>query len=105
MKGWIALTFIALTLVLAGVPAYAGSAHGGTHGSGQHMGQLVDLNAASVEELKQLPGIGDAQAKKIVESRPFKRNDELITKKILSVAAYDMLKEHLAAKPGTAPGK
>jgi DNA uptake protein ComE-like DNA-binding protein len=105
MKRVIALMFVVFLFALPGVPAHGGAAHGGTHGAGQHTGELLDLNAASVDELKQLPGIGEAQAKKIVESRPFKRNDELITKKILSVAAYDKIKEHLAAKPGAAPGK
>ena len=30
----------------------------------------LDLNAASVDELKALPGIGDACSRKIVENRP-----------------------------------
>jgi hypothetical protein len=105
MKGLTALMLVVFMFGLPGAPVYGGAPHGGMHGSGQHMGELVDLNAASVDELKQLPGVSEAQAKKIVESRPFKRNDELITKKILSVAAYDAIKEHLAAKPGTAAGK
>jgi DNA uptake protein ComE-like DNA-binding protein len=105
MKGVIAVILVVFLFALPSLPAHAGSAHGGAHGSGQHTGELLDLNAASVDELKQLPGIGDAQAQKIVQSRPFKRNDELITKKILSVAAYDKIKEHLATKPGPAAGK
>jgi hypothetical protein len=62
---------------------------------GQHVGTL-DLNGAPLEELRQLPGVNEATAKKIVENRPYARADELITKKVLSKAAYDSLKEHIA---------
>ena len=62
---------------------------------GQHMGTL-DLNTASVDDLKMVPGVSEATAKKIVENRPYARADELITKKVLSKAAYDSIKEHLA---------
>lgn len=66
---------------------------------GQHMGTL-DLNTASLDELKMVPGVNEATAKKIVENRPYARTDELITKKVLSKPAYDSIKEHLAvAKP------
>ena len=41
----------------------------------------VDLNTAGIDELKELPGIGDALARRIVEYRkshgPFKALDEL----------------------------
>jgi hypothetical protein len=37
-----------------------------------------------------------------VESRPYARTDELITKKVLSKAAYDSIKDHIAvAKPAS----
>ena len=62
---------------------------------GQHMGTL-DLNTASVDDLKMVPGVSEATAKKIVENRPYARADELITKKVLSRAAYDGIKEHIA---------
>ena len=68
---------------------------------GQHMGTL-DLNSASLDELKMVPGVNEATAKKIVENRPYARSDELVTKKVLSKAAYDSLKEHIAVnKPAS----
>ena len=36
---------------------------------------------ASAKELKELPGIGDAYAKKITDNRPYKSKDELVRKK------------------------
>jgi len=37
----------------------------------------VDINRCSVEELEALPGIGEARARRIMQSRPFSRFDQL----------------------------
>ena len=58
----------------------------------------LDINSASVDELKTFPGIGDAYSKKIVEGRPYKRKDELVQKKIVLQATDDKIKEQIVAK-------
>ena len=63
---------------------------------------LLDLNSASESELKELPGIGDAYAKKIVENRPYARKDELVRKKIIPTATYEKIKEQIIARQSTA---
>lgn len=78
---------------MKGAPAMPG----GMHGQG-HTGEM-DINTASVDDLKQIPGLGDAYAKKIVENRPYKRKDELVTKKVVPLATYESIKEHIAVGP------
>ena len=60
--------------------------------------QPLDLNSASVTDLKKLPGVGDSTAKKIVSGRPFANTSELVDKKILSAAAYDKVKGLITVK-------
>jgi competence protein ComEA len=63
---------------------------------GKH--EPIDINTASADELKVVPGIGDAYSKKIIDNRPYKRKDELVAKKVVPQATYDKIKDHIVAK-------
>jgi hypothetical protein len=58
----------------------------------------VNLNSASLDELKKLPGIRDIDAKKIVAGRPFAQTSDLVDKKILSQSLYDKVKSLITVK-------
>jgi competence protein ComEA len=60
--------------------------------------ETLDINSATVDKLKALPGIGDAYSKKVIDGRPYKRKDELVQKKIVPQATYDKVKDQIVAK-------
>jgi DNA uptake protein ComE-like DNA-binding protein len=57
----------------------------------------LDLNTATPEQLKALPGMGDAYVKRIVEGRPYTAKNQLTTRGILPAEEYERIKEQVIA--------
>ena len=59
----------------------------------------VDVNTATAAQLKTIPGIGDAEAEKIIKNRPYLTRSHLVTKEVLSYDAYMAIKDKITAIP------
>jgi DNA uptake protein ComE-like DNA-binding protein len=61
---------------------------------------LIDLNNASAEEMiKVLDGIGEARAAAVVQHRPYKKPEEIVSKAGVPQAVYDKFKDEVEVTP------
>ena len=58
----------------------------------------VDINHASKDDLKTLPGIGDAFANAIIKNRPYKNKTQLRSRNVIPDATYNKIKDKIIAK-------
>lgn len=60
--------------------------------------ELIDINTATEEQLKKIAGIGDEYSKKIIAGRPYAKKDQLKSRKIITDALYEKIKDKIIAK-------
>lgn len=97
------LTFMTAVLLLGGsLPAVAQQPQGASKTPAKTAApaakvKLVDINSASRAELETLPGIGKAEAERIIAARPYPSKAKLAADKVLSMEAYAALKGRIVA--------
>ncbi len=67
------------------------------------LGNLIDINIATEDELDSLPGIGEAYARRIVDSRavdgPFETTEELVDRGVIPASTFDKIRDLVVAGP------
>lgn len=53
----------------------------------------VNVNTASPRQLQRLPGLNETNVEKVIQGRPYRHKDELVTREILSEGTYDKVKD------------
>jgi DNA uptake protein ComE-like DNA-binding protein len=100
--GFLSILTLGLTLAFAEPPKNA--AKTATTAPAKAV-ELVDINTATADQLKAIPGIGDAYSAKIIKGRPYARKDELVQKGVLPQGVYDKVKDQIIAKQAKPPAK
>lgn len=55
--------------------------------------ELVNVNTANLDQLDELPGIGQVRAEAIVNNRPYSTLEELVEKKVLTNSVFANIKD------------
>jgi competence protein ComEA len=65
----------------------------------------LDINSAPSAALQQIPGIGEAEAARIVAGRPYNSKADLVSRNIVSDSTYAAIKDRIIARPRATPGR
>jgi competence protein ComEA len=90
---------LAMALLFALVPTFTtvGAAAAQTAKPAASAASPLDINTATADQIKALPGIGDAYTKRIIDGRPYTAKNQLTTRGILPQKTYDGIKGQIVA--------
>jgi DNA uptake protein ComE-like DNA-binding protein len=100
----LALAALALPPVAAAARPAAASAPGSPASAAPAAVRPIDINSATKAQLKTLPGIGDAEAERIVARRPYRSKADLVTAEVIPAGTYVSIKHRIIALQKRASG-
>lgn len=60
--------------------------------------ELLDINLATVEQLRALPGMGEVYVRRIVAGRPYGAKNQLVTRGVIPQQAYERIQGRIVAR-------
>jgi DNA uptake protein ComE-like DNA-binding protein len=92
-----AVLALAAAIMFSALPVVASQAKPTSKPSASTPATLLDINAATKDQLKALPGVGDVYAQKIIDGRPYANKLQLKTKNIVPAATYTKISKLIIA--------
>ena len=95
---WVLIVMTAVALCAAPAPSPQAKKVATPSATTADNAKLVDINSASKDDLKKLPGIGDVYSQKIIDGRPYANKTQLVSRKIIPQATYNKISSLIIAK-------
>jgi len=99
---WIVATVLAIAVLAAPAQAVAPPAASAPAQGAQAVAP-IDVNSASRNQLKTLPGVGDAEADRIIAGRPYRSKADLVEHGVIPLGVYVSIKGRIIAKQKATP--
>lgn len=92
------IMILAVTLMTVNAPAQSPKPDAKTAQKTAATASLLDINSATADQLKALPGIGDKYSAKIIAARPYANKSQLVSKGVIPQATYNKIADKIIAK-------
>lgn len=71
--------------------------------TGKPAAGLLDINAASRQELTKLPGVTEPLARRIIAGRPYLSKAKLVSRHVISMDLFQRIRTLIVVNPAPAP--